>query len=79
MVRANPGLILLKDGVIIQKWSYHNLPTEYDLSDSLDRLPLGQITDHSDFKKILYVIFWYFAPMFMLFGLDLLYRRRKTK
>lgn len=27
MVRANPGILLLKDGVIINKWHYHSLPT----------------------------------------------------
>lgn len=79
MIRSNPGLLLLKDGVIIQKWSYNTLPTEYDLSDSLDKLPLGEVTEHSDIKKILYVVFCYFAPMFMLFGIDILYRRRKQK
>lgn len=27
MVRANPGILLLKDGVVIQKWHYHSLPS----------------------------------------------------
>lgn len=29
MVRANPGVLLMKNGTIIQKWHYHALPT-YD-------------------------------------------------
>jgi uncharacterized membrane protein YphA (DoxX/SURF4 family) len=27
MVRANPGIILLKDGVVVKKWHYRTLPT----------------------------------------------------
>lgn len=30
-VRGNPGLVLLQDGVIIQKWSNYNMPNEEDL------------------------------------------------
>jgi hypothetical protein len=32
MVRANPGLILLKNGVVIHKWHYNNLPSFDKLS-----------------------------------------------
>jgi hypothetical protein len=31
MIRANPGLILIKDGTIIMKWHYNNLPTYSDI------------------------------------------------
>lgn len=27
MVRANPGVLLLKDGVVVNKWHYHNVPS----------------------------------------------------
>lgn len=27
MVRSNPGLIMMKDGVVIDKWSHHDLPS----------------------------------------------------
>lgn len=32
MVRANPGIILLKNGVIVNKWHNHNIPTFDQLS-----------------------------------------------
>lgn len=32
MVRANPGILLLKNGVIIKKWHYHTLPSFDELS-----------------------------------------------
>ncbi|MFD0939731.1 BT_3928 family protein [Pedobacter boryungensis] len=33
MVRANPGVLLLKNGVIVGKWHYHSLPSFNELSE----------------------------------------------
>ncbi len=33
MIRSNPGLILLKDGIIIDKWHYHNFPEYRDIKN----------------------------------------------
>ncbi|RYG00822.1 MAG: DoxX family protein, partial [Chitinophagaceae bacterium] len=33
MVRANPGVLLLKNGVVINKWHYHSLPSFDELSE----------------------------------------------
>ncbi|RDC57422.1 DoxX family protein [Pedobacter chinensis] len=32
MVRANPGVLLLKNGVVVNKWHHHNVPTFDQLS-----------------------------------------------
>lgn len=32
MVRANPGILLMKDGSVVQKWHYRNFPSYQDLA-----------------------------------------------
>ncbi|MBC8052052.1 MAG: DoxX family protein [Sphingobacteriaceae bacterium] len=39
MVRANPGLLLLKDGEVINKWHYRNLPSYQQLEENYFKKP----------------------------------------
>lgn len=82
MVRYNPGLMLLKNGVVLNKWSANALPDEYQLNAPLDRLPLGEIQLKGVSRKLMEVTGSFLAPLAALTIIDLLwmkYRRRKEK
>ena len=79
MIRSNPGLMLLKKGVVYQKWSVSNLPDEYELSGPLDTLPIGHYDSESLFYKIVWTFSWFFFPLFLISMLDLLYKRYYEK
>ncbi len=63
IIRSNPGLLLVKDGTILNKWSDNRLPDEYVLTDSLDKLELGKQKQESDLQTIGYVLLWFILPL----------------
>ena len=36
VVRSNPGLVLLKDGVVLKKWAGRDVPSPEDLAELLN-------------------------------------------
>ena len=79
IVRSNPGLLLLKHGTILNKWSNNRLPDEYDLTDSLDKLELGQQKDVDDWRTIGYVVLWFVVPLMLIVALDVFIVRRREQ
>ena len=66
MIRSNPGLILLRDGKIIRKWSNNNLPNETILTDNLEKLEIGKMPEDSIPQKIMTIILLYVLPLVLL-------------
>lgn len=68
IIRSNPGMLLLKDGKVIGKWSHNNLPV---IEESLSSLPLekfsfGQMAENSVAQKILWILMLYVLPLLLL-------------
>ena len=82
VVRSAPGLLLLKDGVVIRKWSNYQIPDEYVLCDRLENLEIGTLQQED---KILSVLKSFFFPLLAFVLIDRigsgfsLYRKWKRK
>ena len=84
VIRSNPGLLLLKDGTIIRKWSHNGLPKSTELTAPLAKLRIGQMSKDTVGKTITQVLLWFFLPLILLALADRTWAwtklvRRKTR
>ena len=75
MIRSNPGLMLLKNGVVVRKWSNNSLPDEYELTGPIDTLPIGMQNQHSLGYMIIVVLAWFVFPLVFICMLDVIWKR----
>jgi triosephosphate isomerase len=66
VIRSNPGLVLLHDGVVIRKWSHNALPADEALTKRLEDSELGQLPTETVTSKILWVLTWFVLPLMFL-------------
>lgn len=78
MVRSNPGLILLRGGLVINKWSVADFPDEYQLTGLLEQLPVGKIDKQSYSQRVLWVILWFVFPLFLMCMADMTWNRYRN-
>jgi uncharacterized membrane protein YphA (DoxX/SURF4 family) len=80
MVRSNPGLILLKKGTVLWKWSVVDIPDEYELTGPLEQLSMGEVDRKPLANRLLGVFVWFAFPLFLMCMADLAWERyRKRK
>ncbi len=79
MMRSNPGLILLKNGTVYQKWGFRDVPDFSDEKLPLDKLSYGTIGFPSNGKLIGGLLFVLIIPLIFFFLMHSGYRFRYNK
>ena len=66
MIRSNPGLMLLRQGTVIRKWSHNSLPKEQQLTQRLEDSELGRMPGDNVPGKIAQLLIWFVLPLMLL-------------
>lgn len=81
IMRSNPGLMIIKDGIIINKLTGSDVPSEEQLTAPFDQLKWGQPidTEKTNKENLIYIIALFIAPLLLINLLDALIYKRKKK
>lgn len=84
IIRSNPGLLLIKNGIIYHKWHNNNIPTDKELIAPLEESPLGSIEKNSTSKVVLvaFLLFIFHLSLFYWIGVKaktILKKEKKTE
>ena len=79
MIRSNPGLILLKNGTILSKWSRNQLPEEEQIAPEMDNLLQKGIAKSQQDGRILPDLLGFTLPLLLVYLYDYSRHRKRGK
>lgn len=66
VIRSNPGLLLLRHGVVINKWSHNGLPTAEELAKPLEKSALRKTPPDEVSQRVTLIVLCFVLPLFVL-------------
>ena len=66
IIRSSPGLVVMKDGKIIGKWSHNALPDETQATSPIEKSVVGTMPADLTSKRAAWIVSWFVIPLLLL-------------
>ncbi len=81
MIHSNPGILLLKDGVLIGKWGHNDFHDLAYLCNSakggLNVEVRSDKIEYNVYARLVKIIFWFITPLLLVMGVDRIWNSYK--
>ena len=80
IVRSNPGLVLMREGTILMKWHYNDIPQEEELKSVLNGYLIGNTDEEAkEDGRLITNILTFAVPLSLVWCYDFWRNRRRRK